>query len=86
MQQDRLESYLRGKMGDLRIDRMIRAFPGFSRETWLVWFAGGESVVVRAEPPALVRVLPLPECPPCPETDPTKQHRISTRVPSKRRF
>jgi aminoglycoside phosphotransferase (APT) family kinase protein len=51
MQQDRLESYLRGRMGDVRIERMTRAFPGFSRETWLVWFAGDEGVVVRAEPP-----------------------------------
>jgi len=51
MDQARLESYLRTKMGEVRIERMIRSFPGFSRETWLVWFAGGDGVVVRVEPP-----------------------------------
>jgi aminoglycoside phosphotransferase (APT) family kinase protein len=54
MQSAVLESYLRERMGDVRIDRIVRSFPGFSRETWLVWFSGGDGtdgVVVRADPP-----------------------------------
>ena len=51
MDAGRLESYLRTKMGEVRIARLMRSFPGLSRETWLVWFEGGDGVVVRAEPP-----------------------------------
>jgi len=51
MEQDRLQAYLRGRMGDVTIDRVVRSFPGLSRETWLVCFDDGDGVVVRADPP-----------------------------------
>jgi aminoglycoside phosphotransferase (APT) family kinase protein len=51
MDKDRLEAYLRSRLGDVRIERLARSFPGLSRETWLVWLMGGDGVVVRVEPP-----------------------------------
>ncbi len=51
MEKERLQSYLRSRMGDVVVDRVVRSFPGLSRETWLVWFDDGEGVVVRADPP-----------------------------------
>lgn len=51
MEVGRLQSYLRSRMGDVTIDRLVRSFPGLSRETWLVWCTDGSGIVVRADPP-----------------------------------
>lgn len=59
MERERLQSYLRERMGDVTVDRVVRSFPGLSRETWLVWFVDGDGVVVRAEPPG-GGVVPTP--------------------------
>ena len=51
MDRARLETYLRGRLGEVTIERLVRSFPGLSRETWLLWFTDGSGIVVRADPP-----------------------------------
>jgi aminoglycoside phosphotransferase (APT) family kinase protein len=51
MDSARVEAYIAPRLGARKVERVVRSFPGLSRETWLVWFAEGDGVVIRNEPP-----------------------------------